>query len=79
MNAVNENTALSRWNPRRWSPRRLRAVAAVRFAVGIFLTGLGAVMVSRGAYGLAVIPLAGAAVHFTWGSWQLMLARSATR
>ena len=58
-------------------PTRLRAVAGVRLAVGIFLTVLGALMLSRGAYGLAALPLAFAAVHFVWGSWQLALARSA--
>ena len=83
MNAPNDKTAPSRSGMQRlitpWARRHLRAIAAVRFAVGIFLTGLGAVMVSRGAYGLAVLPLAGAAVHFSWGSWQLILARSAPR
>jgi hypothetical protein len=58
-------------------PTRLRAVARIRFAVGIFLTVLGALMICRGAYGLAALPLAFAAVHFVWGSWQLALARSA--
>jgi len=58
-------------------PTRLRAVAGIRFAVGIFLTVLGALMFSRGAYGLAALPLAFAAVHFVWGSWQLTAARSA--
>jgi len=54
----------------------LRTVAGVRFAIGIFLTGLGALMLSRGIYGPAALLLAVAAVHFTWGSWQLLIARS---
>jgi hypothetical protein len=62
---------------RSWSSRRLRTVAGVRFAVGIFLVGLGAVLISQGQAGVAVLPLAGAALHFVWGSWQLTLARSA--
>ena len=72
MTTPNDNTPYSRWGS-----RRLRTVAGVRFASGIFLTGLGAVMLSRGVYGLAALPLAGAAVHFVWGSWQLSMARSA--
>jgi hypothetical protein len=83
MNAPNDNTAPSRSGRQgpitSWGHRHLRVIAAVRFAVGIFLTGLGAVMVSRGAYVLAALPLAGAAVHFSWGSWQLILARSVSR
>ena len=54
----------------------LRSVAGVRFAVGIFLTVLGAVLLARGAYELAAVPLAIAAGHFAWGSWQLRIARS---
>ena len=57
--------------------RHLRIVAGVRFAVGIFLAGFGALMLSRGADGLAVLLLTAAAVHFAWGSWQLTIARSA--
>jgi hypothetical protein len=60
-----------------WAHRHLRTVAGVRFAAGIFLAGLGALLLARGAYGLAALPLAAAAVHFAWGSWQLTIARSA--
>ena len=45
-----------------WAYPRLRALAAVRFTVGIFLVGLGTVMISHGYYGLAAIPLAGGGV-----------------
>jgi hypothetical protein len=49
----------------------------VRFAVGTFLTVLAAVLLAHGDYGWAMVPLAGAAVHFSLGYWQLTLARSA--
>jgi hypothetical protein len=57
------------------TPNNLRTIAGVRFAVGIFLTVLGAVMISRGADALAALPLAFAVVHFVWGSRQLTIAR----
>ena len=79
MRTPNDNTAPARSGRpgliTPWAYDHLRGVAAVRFAVGIFLTVLGALMVSHGAYVLAAVPLAGAAVHFVWGSWQLSLAR----
>jgi hypothetical protein len=83
MYALNDNTT-SRSSTRRpgtpWAYRRhLRAVANVRFAVGIFLTGLTAVLFARGSYGWAVLPLAGAAAHFSLGYWQLVISRSAPR
>jgi hypothetical protein len=69
MNAPNDNTT---------PPYpHLRTIASVRLAVGIFLTGLGALLLSRGAYGWAALPLAGAAVHFSLGYWQLAIVRSA--
>jgi hypothetical protein len=55
---------------------RLRALAAVRFAVGIFLVGLGAVMLSQGHPGWAVIPLAGSVLLFTIASLDFAAARS---
>jgi hypothetical protein len=60
-----------------WGYRHLRTVANVRFAVGTFLTVLAAVLLAHGDYGWAMVPLAGAAVHFSLGYWQLTLARSA--
>jgi hypothetical protein len=81
MTAPTHDTVPSRSGMQRlitpWAYRRLRTVAGVRFAVGILLTVLGAVLLSRGAYGPAALPLAVAAVHFVWGSWQLTIARSA--
>jgi len=83
MYAPNDHTTPSRSGIRRmitpWAYSHLRAVASVRFAVGIFLTVLAAVLFARGAYGWAVLPLAGAAAHFSLGYWQLAIARSAPR
>src|SRR4029077_1965001 len=61
---------IGRWARRRrqitqWAYPRLRALAAVRFAVGIFLAGLGALILSHG-YWFAAIPLAGAALFFSF-------------
>lgn len=47
-----------------WAYPRLRALAALRFAIGIFLTGLGVALIASGHPGWAVIPLIGAALHF---------------
>jgi hypothetical protein len=83
MYAPNDHTTPSRSGNRSpfipWSYPHLRTVAKVRFAVGIFLTVLAAVLFARGAYGWAVLPLAGAAAHFSLGYWQLAIARSAPR
>jgi hypothetical protein len=61
-----------------WAYPRLRALAAVRFVVGIFLAGLGAVLISRGDYEIAALPLAFAAVHFSIGYLDNSVARSAS-
>ena len=60
-----------------WAYPHLRALAAVRLAVGLFLTGLGAVFLAHGDYGWAAIPLAGAALHFAIGYLDITVARSA--
>jgi hypothetical protein len=59
-----------------WAYPRLRALAAVRFAVGIFLVGVGALVLSRGHYGLAAVPLAGAALLFSIAYLDMTVARS---
>jgi hypothetical protein len=59
-----------------WASSHLRTIAGVRFAAGIFLTGLGALLLARGAYGWAALL---AAVHFSWCYWQLTIARPAPR
>ena len=61
-----------------WAYPRLRGLAAVRFIVGIFLVGLGAVLISIGDYGIAALPLAFAALHFTIGYLDISVARSAS-
>jgi hypothetical protein len=48
----------------------------VRFAVGIFLVGVGALVLSRGHYGLAAVPLAGAALLFSIAYLDMTVARS---
>jgi hypothetical protein len=60
-----------------WAYPHLRALAAVRLIVGIFLVGLGAVMLSHGDSGLAAVPLAGAALVLSIGYLDLAVARSA--
>jgi len=85
MTATTHNTAPAQSGMRRtgsftgWGSRHLRIVGCVRFAAGIVLTVLGALAVRRGASGVAAFLLTVAAVHFVWGSWQLVLAHSAPR
>ncbi len=62
---------------RPWAYPRLRALAAVRFAIGLFLDGLGALMLSHGYYGWAAVPLAGSAVLFSIVYLDFTVARSA--
>jgi hypothetical protein len=50
----------------------------VRFVVGIFLTGLSAVMLSEGHYGWLAIPLAGAVLLFSIAYLDMAAARCAT-
>ncbi|HEX3490718.1 MAG TPA: hypothetical protein VHU92_15315 [Streptosporangiaceae bacterium] len=62
-----------------WAAPRLRALAAVRFTVGIFLTVLGALTISYGHDGWAVLILVAAALHFSIASLDITAARSAPR
>jgi hypothetical protein len=59
-----------------WAYRHMHGLAVLRFAIGVFLTGLGAVLISHGFYGWASLPLAGAALHFAIGWADLTVARS---
>ena len=59
-----------------WAYPRLRALAAVRFAVGIFLVGLSALMLSRGNSGWVALPLAGAALNLSIAYLDITVARS---
>jgi len=61
-----------------WAYPRLRALGAIRLAVGIFLTVLGALMVSDGHDGLAAIPFAGAALLLAIGALDTAAARYAS-
>ena len=61
-----------------WAYPYLRGLAAIRFAVGVFLTGLGAVMLSFGHDRLAAIPFAGAALLFAIASLDFSAARTAS-
>jgi hypothetical protein len=56
---------------------RLRALGVIRLAVGIFLVGLGAVLISLGHAGWAAIPLAGAVLNLAIGSLDTTAARYA--
>jgi hypothetical protein len=58
-----------------WAYPHLRALAAIRFVIGIFLVGMGGLMLSRG-YGWAALPLAGAALHFAIAYRDITAARS---
>jgi hypothetical protein len=62
-----------------WAYPRLRALAAIRFTVGIFLVGLGALTLSHGHDGWAAIQLAGAALLFSIAYLDITVARSAPR
>ncbi len=75
---------ISRWVRGRrqltpWTYPWLRALAAVRFAGGIFLTVLGALMISWGHDGWAVLIFAAAALHFSIASLDITAARSVLR
>jgi hypothetical protein len=61
-----------------WAYQRLGAIAAVRFAVGIFLVGLGVLLLSHGHHGWAALPLVFAALHFAIASLDTTVARSAS-
>ena len=52
-------------------------LAQMRFTIGIFLAGLGALMLFHGYHGWAALPLAGAALHFSIAYLDITVARSA--
>jgi hypothetical protein len=60
-----------------WAYPRLRALGAIRLAVGIFLTVLGALLISHGHDGWAAVPFAGAALNLAIGSLDTTAARYA--
>lgn len=61
-----------------WAYLHLRGLAVMRAAIGIFLVGVGAMLLSLG-YWFAAIPLAGAALHFSLASLDFGVVRSAAR
>ena len=61
-----------------WAYPHLRALGATRLAIGIFLAGIGALLLSHGHDGWAAIPLAGAALHFSIGGLDMSGARTAS-
>ena len=90
MNAPNDNTArkgLRGWwlspprpGPQRlinpWEYRHLRVFGVTRIAGGIVATGIGAFILSYGAYGWAAFFLVVGALNLTAGYWFLTIARS---
>jgi len=92
MNAPNDNTArkgLRGWwlspprpGPQRlinpWEYRHLRVFGVMRIAGGIVLAGIGAFVLSYGAYGWAAFFLVLAALNLAGGYWYTTIARSAS-
>jgi len=92
MNAPNDNTArkdLRGWwlspprpgmqrliNP--WEYRRVRVFGVTRIAGGIVAAGIGAFILSYGAYGWAALFLVLGALNLAGGYWYLTIARSAS-
>jgi hypothetical protein len=90
MYALNDNTTAHRpasnlvaiWARGRrqntpWAYPHLRALGALRLTIGIFLAGVGAMLLAHGHDGWAAIPFAGAALHFLIGSLDTTAARYA--
>ncbi len=91
MNAANDNAA--RTNPRGWwaSPprsglqrlifpweyRHLRVFGVMRIASGIVAAGIGAFILSYGAYGWAAFFLLVGAANLAVGYWEITIARPA--
>jgi hypothetical protein len=90
MNAPNDNTApkgLRGWwlTPPRtglqrlmhpWEYRHLRAVGVTHIAGGSVAAVVGVICLSYGVYGVAAFFLVVAALNFSWGCWDLTVARS---
>jgi len=60
-----------------WAYPHLRALGALRLTIGLFLAGVGAVLIAHGHDGWAAVPFAGAALHFAIGSLDMTAACSA--
>ena len=59
-----------------WEYRHLRLFGIMRLTGGLVAAGIGAFILSYGAYGWAVFFLVVAALNLTAGSWELTIARS---
>jgi MFS family permease len=91
MNAANDNAAgkrLREWwvSPPRsglqrliipWEYRHLRVFGVMRIAAGIVAAGIGAFILSYGAYGWAAFFLVLAAAALAVGYWEITIARAA--
>jgi hypothetical protein len=91
MNAANDNAArkgLREWwvSPPRsglqrliipWEYRHLRVFGVMRIAGGIVAAGIGALILSYGAYGWAAFFLVLGAANLAVGYWEITIARSA--
>jgi hypothetical protein len=91
MNAPNHSTAAKRlrewWaSPPRsdlqrliipWEYRHLRVFGVMRIAGGIVAAGIGAFILSYGAYGWTVFFLVVGAANLAAGYWEITIARSA--
>ena len=62
-----------------WAFPRLRLLAAIRFAVSLFLVGLGTEMLAHGQYGWAAVPLAGALLNFSIACLDIAAGATAAR
>ncbi len=60
-----------------WAYAHLRGLGATRLSIGIFLVGLGALLLSQGHDAWSAVPFAGAALHFLIGSLDMTASRSA--
>jgi hypothetical protein len=60
-----------------WAFPRLLFLAVTRLTIGIFLVGVGAVLVARGHDGWGAVPFAGAALLLAIGSLDMAVVRSA--
>jgi hypothetical protein len=60
-----------------WAYRHIRAIAAVQLVSAVLLAGFGALVLSQGYAGWAVLMLAAAALHLWIGCLDVTVARSA--
>jgi hypothetical protein len=61
-----------------WEYRHLRVFGVMRIAAGIVAAGIGAFILSYGAYGWAALFLVLGALNLAGGYWYLTIARSAS-